>query len=81
MIGFLIAIGAFVLMVYYLVKTIMYGDPIQGFPTLIVIILFLGGMQMMAIGVLGEYLGRIFNESKRRPVYLVKEYKGEESNN
>lgn len=76
MFGFLIAIGAFVLMVYYLVKTILYGDPIQGFPTLIVIILFLGGIQLMAIGVLGEYLGRIFNESKHRPVYIVKEYKG-----
>ena len=49
----------------------------QGFTTLIVVVLFLGGIQLMAIGVLGEYIGRIFNESKNRPTYLANEYNEE----
>lgn len=73
--GFLIALGAFILMLYYLFKTLVYGDPIQGFPTLITIILFLGGIQLISIGILGEYIGKIFNETKKRPVYLIREAK------
>lgn len=72
--GFIIAFFAFLLMIYYLIKTIIWGDDIQGFPTLITVILFLGGVQLLSIGILGEYLGRIFNETKNRPVYIVKEY-------
>lgn len=49
------------------------GDPIQSFPTLITIILFLGGIQLLSIGILGEYLGRIFNEMKRRSTYIIRE--------
>lgn len=75
--GFIIAFFAFILMIYYLVKTIIWGDDIQGFPTLITVILFLGGVQLLSIGILGEYLGRIFNETKNRPVYIVREYNGE----
>lgn len=74
--GFIIALGAFVLMFFYLGKTLIWGDPIQGFPTLIIVILFLGGMQLLSIGILGEYLGCIFNEAKNRPVYIAKEYNG-----
>lgn len=74
--GFIIALGAFFLMLFYLIKTWIWGDPIQGFPTLIVVILFLGGIQLFSIGVLGEYVGRIFNETKNRPVYIVREYNG-----
>lgn len=73
--GFIIAFGAFVMMLYYLIKTFIYGDPIQGFPTLITIILFLGGIQLLSIGILGEYLGRIFNETKGRPTYIIREKK------
>jgi glycosyltransferase involved in cell wall biosynthesis len=58
----------------YVVKTLVYGDPVQGFPTLIVAILLLGGLQLLSIGVLGEYLGRMFMETKRRPLYLQQEY-------
>ena len=51
----------------------VYGDKIQGFLTLIVAVLFIGGIQLIFLGILGEYLGRTYIESKRRPIYLVKE--------
>lgn len=74
MLGFVIAIISFILMTVYLGKAIIWGDEVQGFPTLITTILFLGGVQLLAIGVLGEYIARIFNETKKRPVYVVREY-------
>lgn len=73
-IGGLIGLGAIAYLVWTLVKVAIWGDPVAGFPTLISVILFLGASQLIAIGILGEYLGRIFNESKHRPVYLVEEY-------
>lgn len=72
--GFVIAILSFGLMLFHLIKALIWGDPIQGFPTLVILILFLGGIQLLSIGILGEYLGRVFNESKHRPVYIVREY-------
>ena len=72
--GFLCAAGAFLYALVFIVKTVFVGDAVQGFPTLIVTILMLGGLQLMAMGILGEYLGRLFIESKGRPLYLLKEY-------
>lgn len=74
-VGFVSAVSAFFAAMFYLIKTIVHGDPTHGFPTLIVTILFLGGLQLMAIGILGEYLGRLFMESKRRPLYLLEDYR------
>lgn len=74
--GFFVSIIAFVSMIFFLVKTLMFGDSVQGFPTLITVILFLGGVQLIAIGVLGEYIARIFNETKNRPTYIVREHNG-----
>ena len=76
-VGFVIAFCAFMAGLFYLVKTIIFGDQARGFTTLIVFISFFGGLQLMAIGILGEYLGRIFNEVKGRPVYLANTYNGE----
>lgn len=72
--GFVIAFVAFCLLLFYGIKTIIFGDPAQGFTTLIVVVLFLGGVQLISIGILGEYIGRIFNETKNRPTYLIEEY-------
>lgn len=73
--GFIVSFLAFIYLVYIIIKTILYGDPVQGYPTLMVTILFLGGIQLIALGIIGEYLGHIFNETKKRPGYLVREYK------
>jgi glycosyltransferase involved in cell wall biosynthesis len=73
--GFLAAFCAFVYGSFMVVRTIFYGNPVPGYPSLIVVVLFIGGIQLMAIGVVGEYVGRIFSESKRRPLYFVNEYK------
>ena len=74
--GFFVAFVAFCMMLFYGFKTLVWGDPVQGFTTLIVVTLFLGGVQLLSIGILGEYIGRIFNETKHRPTYLVSEYNG-----
>ena len=72
-IGLLSSLSAIIYMLYFFIKTLLYGDPVQGFPTLIVVILFLGGMQLFFLGIIGEYIGRIFFESKHRPVYVIAE--------
>lgn len=75
--GALISLFAFIYMILIIIKTIVYGESVQGYPSLMVIILFLGGIQLLSLGIIGEYIGRIFNETKRRPLYFVAEYNGE----
>lgn len=75
--GFVVSIVAFVYMVYVMVKAIAVGDPVAGFPSLMCVILFLGGVQLICIGIIGEYLARIFIESKHRPPYFVRESDGQ----
>ena len=72
--GVLVSIIAFIFIIILVVKTLMFGDPVAGYPSLMAVVLFLGGVQLLSLGVIGEYIGRIFNETKERPLYLVEEY-------
>jgi glycosyltransferase involved in cell wall biosynthesis len=67
------AMFAFAYGLWVLAKALLWGDPVRGYPTLMVVILFLGGVQLLALGVIGEYLGRNYAESKQRPLYFVAE--------
>lgn len=75
-VGIFTSLCAFIYMIYVIIKAILWGDPVSGFPTLLSVILFLGGIQLLALGIIGEYIGRIFHETKGRPVYIVREYNG-----
>ena len=77
-IGVLTSLFAFIYMLVVFLKTLLYGDPVQGYPTMMIVILFLGGIQLLALGILGEYIGRIFTETKNRPVYFVRTYNDEQ---
>ena len=69
--GTLVSLLAFGYLIYIFIKTLIWGETVTGFPTLICVILFLGGLQLLALGIIGEYIGRIFNEVKHRPPYVV----------
>ena len=72
-IGMVTAILSLIYGVYIIARTLIFGNPVAGYPSLIVVILFIGGVQLISIGIIGEYLSRIFDETKKRPLYLVKE--------
>ena len=71
--GMFISAAAFFYMIFVLVKALLYGDPVAGFPTLLSVILFLNGVLLLCVGILGEYVARIYTETKRRPGYIVRE--------
>ena len=74
--GLLVSAAAFIYLSYIIVVTNLYGEPVQGYPTIMVTLLFLGGVQLLSLGIVGEYLGRVFNEVKRRPGYFINSYNG-----
>lgn len=77
-IGMLTAVAAFIFGVYIILDKLLYDNPVPGYPSLMVVVLFLGGVQLITLGIIGEYLARIFGETKQRPLYLIKELrKGE----
>lgn len=78
LLGCILAIIAMIYMVFIIVKTLIYGGDVAGYPSLVSIVLFIGGVQLLFLGIMGEYLGRVFNESKFRPLYLVNEYNDKE---
>ena len=70
-VGVMTAVLAFAFAIWVVLKALLWGDPVAGWPTMMTVILFLGGMQLVALGLIGEYLGRLYEESKQRPLYLV----------
>lgn len=75
LLGVLSAFAALIFAVIIILKKMMFGDPVAGYPSLVVLITFIGGIQLLALGIIGEYLGRVFNETKNRPLYLIKDIK------
>jgi glycosyltransferase involved in cell wall biosynthesis len=71
--GLSVALLAFIFGAWIVARTLLYGNPVAGYPSLVVIILFLGGVQLSFIGILGEYVGRMFDESKQRPLYVIQD--------
>lgn len=72
--GTLIALVAFLYAGFIVYDTLISGNPVAGYPSLIVVVLFLGGVQLITLGIIGEYLGRVFDETKSRPLYIVQDY-------
>jgi len=73
-IGLFVSVVAFIYLVVVIFQTILFGNELAGYPSTLAVILFLGGVQLLSLGIIGEYVGRIFNETKVRPLYLVEEY-------
>lgn len=74
--GLLVSFFAFLYLIFVLIKAIIFGDTVAGYPTLICVLLFLGGSILLALGIIGEYLGRIFLETKHRPAYFINSING-----
>jgi len=73
--GLGVASFSFIFGMWVIVKTLIWGDPVAGYPSLMTVILFLGGVQLLFTGIIGEYLSRMYSETKRRPLYILKQYK------
>ncbi|MCC7183031.1 MAG: glycosyltransferase family 2 protein [Rhodocyclaceae bacterium] len=72
--GVIVSVSAFLYIVYMVVSTLLRGNPVPGYPSLMSVVLFIGGVQLICLGVIGEYLGRTFNEVKARPLYLLNRF-------
>lgn len=73
-VGLIAALAAFIHAAIIVYRKLVYGDPVAGFPSLIVVVSLLGGIQLITLGVIGEYLGRMFEEAKQRPLYIVEDF-------
>ncbi len=71
--GIIVSVIAFIYLIYIIIKSAMFGDAVAGYPSMMAVVLFLGGVQLLSLGVIGEYIGRIFKESKDRPLYFIEE--------
>ncbi len=74
-VGILICFAAFCYMLYVIVKALVFGDPVAGYPSLVTILLFVSGIQLFCIGIMGQYISKLYLETKHRPMYLIKEKK------
>jgi len=77
--GSIVSLLAFIYILFLVIRTLLYGSDLAGYPSMMAVILFLGGVQLLSLGIIGEYIGRIFNETKNRPLYFVEEYHIHES--
>jgi len=73
LIGFLFCIISFIMIVFIIIKTLIYGDPVSGWPSLVCIIFMVGGIQLFCMGIMGQYLSKTYLETKNRPIYIIKE--------
>ena len=71
--GIIFSIIAFISIIFIVIRTLLFGDPVSGWPSTISIILFIGGIQLLSIGILGQYLAKTYIETKNRPKYIIKE--------
>ncbi len=74
-IGFIFCIISFIMIIVIIIKTLALGDPVSGWPSLVCIIFFISGIQLFCMGVIGQYLSKTYLETKKRPIYIVKESK------
>ena len=74
-IGFLFCFVSFIMILFIIGKTLIYGDPVGGWPSLVCIIFMVSGIQLFCIGIMGEYLAKMYLETKKRPIYIVDEKK------
>ena len=73
LLGIIFCIVSLIMIIFIVVRTLMFGDPVSGWPSLVCIIFFMGGIQLFTIGIIGEYLAKTYLETKNRPIYIVKE--------
>ncbi len=73
-IGMIVSLFAFMYILYLVIRTMLFGSDLAGYPSIMAAILFLGGVQLISLGIIGEYVGRIFNETKKRPLYFIDKY-------
>ena len=80
LLGLLLCVGALLIVVYIIVKTLLFGDPVGGWPSMACMVMFMGGVQLFCMGILGEYLAKTYLEVKRRPIYVLSETDEDEKN-
>ena len=71
--GILLCVVSFLMVVYIIVKTLLFGDPVSGWPSLACMVMFMGGIQLLCMGILGQYLAKTYLETKHRPIYILAE--------
>lgn len=80
-IGVIFCLISFLMIIFIVIKTLIFGDPVAGYPSLVCFIFFIGGIQLFCLGIVGEYLSKMYMETKKRPIYIVKESNTHEQDN